>query len=66
MSMKLLMLVNSSNDTMCEYFPIDSSQKLINEVHDLTNSIKNIPSQGSIETSQNKFFYRQYNPTKNI
>ena len=59
MSMKLMMLVNSSNDNMCEYLPNDSPQKLINEVHDLTNSIKNIPSQGSIETSQNKFLYRQ-------
>ena len=66
MSMKLMMLVNSSNDNMCEYLPNDSPQKLINEVHDLTNSVKNIPSQGCIETSQNKFIYRQYNPTKKI
>jgi len=66
MSMKLMMLVNSSNDNMCEYLPNDSPQKLINEAHDLTNSVKNIPSQGCIETSQNKFIYRQYNPTKKI
>jgi len=66
MSMKMMMLVNSSNDNLCEYLPNYSPQNLINEVHDLANSIKNIPSQGSIETSKNKFIYRQYNPTKKI
>ena len=62
--MKMLMFVNTTNENLCEFLPSDSPQKLINELHDVSNSIKNIPSQGSIQTTQNKFVYRQYNPGK--
>ena len=62
--MKMLMIVNSSNDNICEYLPNDSPQDLMNELKDLTNSLKNIPSQGITETIKNKFAYRQYSPNK--
>ena len=52
------------NENLCEFLPNDSPQKLINELHDVSNSLKNIPSQGSIQTTQNKFVYRQFNPEK--
>ena len=61
-TLKMMMIVNTSNENICEYLPNDSPQKLINEIQDVANSLKNIPSQGSIETTQNKFCYRQYNP----
>lgn len=64
--MKMMMIVNSSNDNLCEYLPNDSPQYLMNELKDLTNSLKNIPSQGSTETLKNKFVYRQYSPNKNF
>ena len=63
--MKMLMLVNTTSENLCEFLPSDSPQKLINELHDVSNSLKNIPSQGSIQTTQNKFVYRQFNPGKN-
>ncbi len=63
--MKMIMLVNTSNENLCEFLPSDSSQKMINELHDVANSLKNIPSQGCIQTTQNKFFYKQYAPNKN-
>ena len=64
--MKMMMIVNSSNDNICEYLPNDSPQDLMNELKDLSNSLKNIPSQGSTETIKNKFVYRQYSPNKNF
>ena len=64
--MKLIMFVNTSNENLCEFLPHDSPQKLVNELHDITNSLKNIPSQGCIQTTQNKFFYRQFNPGKSL
>ena len=64
--MKLIMFVNTSNENLCEFLPNDSPQKLVNELHDVTNTLKNIPSQGCIQTTQNKYFYKQYNPGKNI
>ncbi len=64
--MKMMMIVNSSNDNICEYLPNDSPQDLMNEIKDLSNSLKNIPSQGSTETIKNKFVYRQYSPNKNF
>ena len=63
--MKMLMFVNTTSENLCEFLPSDSPQKLINELHDVSNSLKNIPSQGSIQTTQNKFVYRQFNPGKN-
>jgi hypothetical protein len=57
--------VNTTSENLCEFLPSDSPQKLINELHDVSNSLKNIPSQGSIQTTQNKFVYRQFNPGKN-
>ena len=63
--MKMLMFVNITSENLCEFLPSDSPQKLINELHDVSNSLKNIPSQGSIQTTQNKFVYRQFNPGKN-
>ena len=59
------MFVNTTSENLCEFLPSDSPQKLINELHDVSNSLKNIPSQGSIQTTQNKFVYRQFNPGKN-
>ena len=65
--MKMLMFVNTTSENLCEFLPSDSPQKLINELHDVSNSLKNIPSQGSIQTTQNKFVYRQFNPgEKNV
>ena len=64
--MKMMMIVNSSNDNLCEYLPNDSPQDLMNDLKDITNSLKNIPSQGSTETIKNKFVYRQYSPNKNF
>ena len=64
--MKMIMLVNTTNENLCEFLPNDAPQKLINELHDVSNSLKNIPSQGCIQTTQNKFFYRQFNPEKKI
>ena len=62
--MKLIMFVNTANENLCEFFPKDAPQKLVNELHDVSNSLKNIPSQGCIQTTQNKFFYRQFIPDK--
>ena len=64
--MKLIMFVNTSNENLCEFLPNDSPQKLVNELHDVTNTLKNIPSQGCIQTTQNKYFYKQYNPGKSL
>ena len=64
--MKMMMIVNSSNDNLCEYLPNDSPQDLMNEIKDIANSLKNIPSQGSTQTTKNKFSYRQYSPNKNF
>ena len=64
--MKMMMIVNSSNDNLCEYLPNDSPQDLMNELKDIANSLKNIPSQGSTQTTKNKFSYRQYSPNKNF
>jgi len=64
--MKLIMFVNTSNENLCEFLPNNSPQKLVNELHDVSNTLKNIPSQGCIQTTQNKYFYKQYNPEKNI
>ena len=58
------MFVNTTNENLCEFFPNDSPQEIIKEIHDVANSIKNIPSKGCIETTINKFFYRQFNPKK--
>ena len=63
--MKMIMLVNTSNENLCEFLPNDSPQKMVNELHDVANSLKNIPSQGCIQTTQNKFSYKQYTPNKN-
>ena len=61
--MKMLMLVNSTNENLCEFLPNDCPQQLMSEFHDVSNSLKNIPSQGCIQTNRNKFIYRQYNPS---
>ena len=61
--MKMLMLVNSTNENLCEFLPNDCPQTLISEFHDVSKSLKKIPSQGSIQTNQNKFAYKQYNPS---
>ena len=58
------MFVNSTNENLCEFFPDDSPKEIVEEVHDVANSIKNIPSKGCIETNINKFFYSQFNPKK--
>ena len=63
---KVIMLVNTTNENFCEFLPSNSPQKLVSELHDVTISLKNIPSQGCIQTTQNKFFYRQYNPSRKI
>ena len=64
---KIMMIVNSANENVCEYLPNDSSQNLINEIHEVANTLKNIPLQGSIKTNQNKFCYRTYiNKGKNV
>ena len=62
--MKMIMLVNSSYENLCEFLPNDSPPKLISELHDVAISLKNIPSQGCIHTTQNKFVYKQYNPSR--
>lgn len=60
--MKMLMIVNTTNENLCEFLPNNSPQKLLSELHDVANNLKNIPSQGCIQTTANKFFYRQFNP----
>lgn len=63
--MKMMMIVNSSNENICDYYPSDSPQKLVNELHDVTNGFKNILSKGNIETATNKFNFMQYIPLSN-
>ena len=62
--MKMIMLVNSANESLCEFLPNDSPQKLISELHDVSIALKRIPSKGCIQTTQNKFVYKQYNPSR--
>ena len=63
--MKMIMLVNTKNENLCEFLPKNSPQKLINEIHNIAINLKKIPSQGCIQTTTNKFFYRQLNSGKN-
>lgn len=59
--MKMMMIVNSSNENICEYYPSDSPNNLVNELRDVTNGFKNILGKGNIETATNKFNYMQHN-----
>ena len=60
MSLKILMIVSSSNNIRSHYYPIDSSQELINEISEISNRMKTILYKGIIETNRNKFSYQHY------
>ena len=55
------MLISSSlNKNESQYFPIDSSQELINEIIEVSNRMKTILYKGILETNKNKFTYQHY------
>ena len=58
--MKMIMLVNTANENLCEFLPSDSPQKLTGEMHNIAINLKRVPSQGCVQTTTNKFFYRQF------
>ncbi len=60
--LKILMIVSSLNNTKCLYFPMDSPQEMINEIAEVSNTMKTILYKGIIETKQNKFTYQHYIP----
>ena len=60
--LKILMIVSSLNNTRCLYFPMDSPQEMINEIAEVSNTMKTILYKGIIETKQNKFTYQHYIP----
>ena len=62
MSLKILMIVSSSNNSRCQYFPIDSPQDLINEIAEVSHRMKINLYKGIIETNRNKFTYQHYIP----
>ena len=58
--LKILMIVSSSKNTRCQYFPPDASQELINEIGEVSNRMKIVLFKGIIETNINKFTYQHY------
>ena len=62
MSLKILMIVSSSNNSRSQYFPIDSPQDLINEIAEVSHRMKTNLYKGIIETNRNKFTYQHYIP----
>ena len=62
MSLKIMMIVSSSINSRCQYFPIDSTQELINEIAEVSQRMKTNLYKGIIETNRNKFTYQHYIP----
>ena len=60
--LKIIMIVSSSNNNRCQYFPMDASQELINEIGEVSNRMKIVLYKGIIETNANKFTYQHYIP----
>lgn len=58
--LKLMMIVNTASEAICEYFPSNSPIELVNEMKEVSNGMKNIIFKGKIETKVNKFSYQQY------
>ena len=40
--LKILMIVSSTNNERCHYFPIDSNQELINEIGEVSFRMKTV------------------------
>jgi hypothetical protein len=58
--LKILMIVSSSKNNRCQYFPQDASQELINEIGEVSNRMKIVLFKGIIETNINKFTYQHF------
>lgn len=58
--LKLMMIVNTQSDAVCEYYPPNCPMELVNEMKDVASCNKNIIFKGKVETKINKFTYQQY------
>lgn len=60
--LKILMIGSSSNSNRYHYFPIDSTQDLINEIAEVSYRMKTVLYKGIVETNIHKFTYQHYIP----
>ena len=64
-SLKLLLVISTSNDSLCDYYPRDIPSELLNEVYSASQSLKCGRLSGIIETKMLKFSYRHFVPDNN-
>ena len=63
-SLKLLLILNSSSNEFCEFYPREANQEFLEESKNLVCFYKNTLSQGVIQTKKYKYYYLTLLPQK--
>lgn len=63
-SLKLLLILNSSSNEFCEYYPRETNQEFLEESKNLVCFYKNTLSRGIIQTKKYKYYYITLLPQK--
>ena len=64
-NLKLILILNTSSNEVCEYYPRNTSLEFLDETKTLMSSFKGGFTQGSVQTKENIYYYYTFLPKKN-
>lgn len=65
-NLKLVLILNTSSNEVCEYYPRNTSLEFLDETKTLMSSFKGSSfTQGSVQTKENIYYYYTFIPKKN-
>ena len=65
-NLKLVLVLNTSSNEVCEYYPRNTSLEFLDETKTLMSSFKGSSfTQGSVQTKENIYYYYTFIPKKN-
>ena len=56
-NLKLILILNTSSNEVCEYYPRNTSLEFLDETKTLMSSFKGGFTQGSVQTKENIYYY---------
>ena len=64
-NLKLILILNTSSNEVCEYYPRNTSLEFLDETKTLMSSFKGGFTQGSDQTKEKIYYYYTFLPKKN-